>query len=268
MVAGVVGYFLAVRFFAVFGVSPSDVGIGPGDMVAPTAAIALVLLAGLGLGWWLRQWLDHRDAGRVLSRWIRSPPGTSARRCRGVLVAVVATATVVGLLSLGPASGSSTVQSLNLIWLMFILVGTGLATYGGDGLGDVARAQGPAKNSRDLRTMLLSGAVLALVLLFGTEPNAERLVNDRGAVSVSPFPMRFGPVTRFVRISSHVQEYKSLERASCALSLGDGPLGRVLLVASQPGERARVVFVNSQLVSIEASDRCEIELPNGRVTKV
>lgn len=242
IVASLVSWTVAVRFYAEFGISPGDVGIGPIELLAPAVVIGAAAAVAAALGHYLwdvpTRGLPRRPAsGRpnVLANW------------RRLLFSVAIPASIVVARWSHSAS--------------FALLGTtaGIGLF----LGAALRESGPRPNpwARAIFFCLAAAATLFVVPSLAVAVFASSATT--AGPSATPWPLRLGPVARFVEVRSHVPELKSLESAACVIEMGTGPQGRVLVVAENSTDRARVVFANSQLVSTVSSGRCRMVLPTG-----
>lgn len=228
IVASILGWVNAVEFYGPFGVNPGDVGLAVSDLIAPVAYSASVVLI-----------------SALIARSFAADFRPRVQKLAGLLA----------------------VLALFVAMLAQWIFTTGRVTLAAAAIGAILGFELQSKRARGKRiegtdVVNVGGVLAGLVagVLISSTPFAG------GAQSATPFALRFGPVARFVRVIpvAGSTELVWLGGAACAVHLGDGPAGRVLVVAERAGERARVVFVNSQLVSVEASDRCAIELPDGQ----
>lgn len=245
-VCSALSWVSAVKFYRQFGVSPVSAGVTWPDLVFPSVVLIVVIGGALAGGVFL---------GRVVRDW-----ELKCRRKRWGARIGACVATVVAL----------TVAAAVLPWATTAVLLTPSAVVPLAGFAEGVADRKQARPSHRLGLGVTVAAFLALFVGFwailGAPVAADRFVAGRnGAVSATPFVLRLGPTVKFVRLFpvASSTELAWLAKVPCALHLGDGPEGRVLVVPDPDDGHGAVIFVNSQLVSIEAAGRCPLSLPDG-----
>jgi hypothetical protein len=235
VLASLITYSIALRFYRGLGTTPAEAGLGAEGLITPVAVLLVTgVLAALST-----------QLGPKVGRY----------RLGGIACFIVL------LLSVDTGDKGATPRQALAVWMVYVAAGVFLVRR------RVRSRNQPPETwlRRGFDLFLLILAALGIVVGAAVVPDEQlkRFTDDGSSLSTTPFPMGLGPVLRFVRAVPHVAGLESLGSAACVLSVGDGQSGRILLVADAPGARARLVLVNSQLVSLEAPGRCAIELPDG-----